>query len=128
MRRTNYEDGKGRKWAVMLPDDAPDADAPMGLPVGPPSLDSLDLPEEIEVRLHNALFDRGLLTARDVRARRREVLGALISALKLGVSRITALYQEGQENGRIARLRSKPRNQPKPSQKRPNGLKGGRKR
>lgn len=99
MRQTSYEDAKGRKWAVLLPEDATDADAPMGIPLGPPSLESLDLPEDVEVRLHNQLFERRLFTQADVRARRQDIFGALQATLKVDIARIAALYTEEGKDG-----------------------------
>ena len=100
MKQATYEDAKGRMWAVLLPEGVPDSDASMGIPIGPPSLESLFDPErigtlqELEVNLHNQLFRRNLLTARDVKLRRTEVLAALISTFKVGVREITRLYAE----------------------------------
>jgi len=91
-RRVTYTDDAGRRWVVMLPEGKPDSDASMGIPVGPPSLEPLGLPEEIEVRLHNALVDRGLLTERDAKMRRSHLLGALQAALKVDIVRVAALY------------------------------------
>jgi hypothetical protein len=95
MRKTSYTDSLGRRWAVMLPDDLSDSRASEGLHIGPPSLESLGLPQEIEVRLHNALHDRQLLTPSDVKARRRDVQGALSAAFRLDVSRVIELYLNG---------------------------------
>lgn len=105
-RRASYTDESGRQWAVMLPDDKPDSDASMGIPVGPPSLEPLGLPEEIEVRLHNQLFDRGLLTQRDVKTRHSHVLGALMAALKVDIGRVCSLYAAG-KGGEDVRTRPK---------------------
>ena len=77
-----------------MPDGAPESDAPKGLIVGPPSLEPLGLPLEIEVRIHNELFYRQLLTAADVRKRRMDVIGALMSALKVDGETIVQLYQK----------------------------------
>lgn len=98
MREATYTDSCGRKWLVLLPDGAPDSDARMGVPVGPPPLEALGLPEEIEVRLHNQLFDRGLIRRRDLRRRMQDVVGALQAALRVSANRIAALYAEGSEN------------------------------
>jgi len=92
MRQVSYTDTRGRRWTVLLPDDVPDAQAYLGLPVGPPSLESLGLPEDVEVRLHNALHDRRLFAQADVLARRRDVMGALFAAFRVDVSRVTELY------------------------------------
>lgn len=107
MRQASYEDAKGRKWAVLLPDDATEADAPMGIPLGPPSLESLDLPEEVEVRLHNQLFERRLFTVADIKARRQDIFGALQATLKVDIARIAALYTEEGKDGKRQKVEPK---------------------
>lgn len=92
MRQVTYTDTDGRKWQRLLPDSAPDSDARKGVPLGPPSLEPLNLEHDFEVRLHNALFNRGLITADDVRLRPNEVAAALMSALRLDTQTIQALY------------------------------------
>lgn len=99
MRQASYEDARGRKWAVLLPEGAPDVDAPMGLRLGPPSLESLDLPEDVEVRLHNQLFERGLFTEADIKTRRQHIFGALQATFKVDTGRIVALYKEEGKDG-----------------------------
>lgn len=107
MRQASYEDALGRKIAVLLPEGAPDVDAPMGLRLGPPSLESLDLPEEVEVRLHNQLFERRLFTQADVRARRQDIFGALQATFKVDIARIAALYTEEGKDGNKQRVEPK---------------------
>ena len=92
MRETSYTDDEGRTWAVQLPDGAPESDAVLGLPLGPPSLESLGLPLDVEVRLHNQLFARRLFTRRDVKARRMDIFGALQAALRVDSTAIVMLY------------------------------------
>lgn len=94
MRRVTSVDPQGRWTAVWLPDGAPDSDAPMGIPIGPPSLDSLGLPPEVQTRLHNELFVRGIYSVRDAISGRQNLVGALMSALKLDVERITDIYRQ----------------------------------
>jgi len=90
-------------WAVLLPDGVPDSDASMGIPIGPPSLEALFGPErigefeELEVRLHNQLFHRNLLTLKDAKLRRKEILAALMSTFKIGVGAIVQLYLNPKE-------------------------------
>lgn len=93
MRRTKYEDSKGRKFLVEIPDDAPDTHAKMGVPIGPPDLAPLQLPMRVEVALNNALFDRGLYTKRELVGRRQELIGALQAALKLDVQMLDMVYE-----------------------------------
>ena len=64
----------------------------MGIVVGPPSLESLGLPEEYEIMLHNALYARKLFRRKDVRKRRPEVVGAIMAAFRLTAGQIVALY------------------------------------
>jgi len=92
LREISYTDKRGRRFKVLLPEEAPDSMAARGIPVGPPSLKELGLPPEIEVRLHNQLHDRGLFTARDVKTRPQDVMGALMAALKVDKQRLVAVY------------------------------------
>lgn len=88
----HYTDAEGRKWQTMLPDDWPPQQAKAGVPVGPPSLRELGLPLEQEVRLHNALYDRGLITRQDIERRPGEVTSAIMWALRITTARVIALY------------------------------------
>lgn len=94
MRRASYEDSDGRKWAVWLPEGVDDSDASMGLPLGPPSLESLGLPLELEVRLHNNLFDSGLFTWADVKHRRQHLVSAIRAMLSPTTEHLLTLYYE----------------------------------
>lgn len=98
---------------VLLPDGAPELDAPMGIPVGPPSTEELGLPEEVQVRLHNALVERGLLTEGDIKRRRGDIVGAIQAALGLYVRHITRLYafakdEDAQKPARRLPARTRP--------------------
>lgn len=93
MREVTYEDKKGRLWRVLIPDTAPDSAAAMGVVIGPPSLDELDLPKDLAVKLHNQLFHRRLFTLADAERRRADVLGAFQAALKVDVQRVIDLYR-----------------------------------
>lgn len=94
MRRVTHTDGSGRKTLVEVPNDAPESHYAYGVRVGPPSLENLGLPREQEVRLHNQLFDRGLLSVRDIRHRSQEIFAALQAALRIDVTTIENLYRE----------------------------------
>lgn len=89
---TTYKDDEGRWWKVRIPSGAQDQ-AAMGIPVGPPDLSTLGLPEEVSVRLHNQLFHRGLFTRADLRGRGQEVFAAVQAAFKVDASAVTALYR-----------------------------------
>lgn len=99
MRKTQYKDILGRWHAVLIPDDAPESHASMGIHLGPPDLEPLGLPETITTRLNNQLFWRGLLTFKEVRTRRQEVINALQAALSVDVTSIVNLYMESESNG-----------------------------
>lgn len=92
MRITDYRDTEGRIWRVWLPDDAPESDAPMGIPVGPPPLDDLDLPVSVAVRLHNELHARGVWDWTVARARPDLVAQSVRAALRLDTQDVMSLY------------------------------------
>lgn len=93
LRRVTWQDDEGRQYVTLIPEDAPDSDASIGVPVGPPSLSPLGLPKDIEIQLHNELFHRGLITATDVKRRQQDVISALQSALKVAAQEIILLYE-----------------------------------
>lgn len=101
LKAVDWTDEEGRIWRALIPQSVPDADAPRGVPLGPPSLEDLGLPLEQEVRLHNQLHARRLFTIRDVKARRLDVQGALQAALKVDSQRIVNLYlpTDGKKEG-----------------------------
>jgi hypothetical protein len=90
--QVDYEDPDGLWWVVRVP-QGEEANAHMGIPVGPPDVSSLDLPEAVAKRLHNELFRRRLLTARDLRGRGVEVVAALQAAYRVDAAAVTALYR-----------------------------------
>lgn len=102
MRETTYEDGEGRLWRVRLPDGVPDEMAEQGVRIGPPPLTSLRLPLEAEVRLHNQLYHRRILTERDARGRLPDIVSAIMATFKIDAGRIAALYAEGDAAGYTA--------------------------
>lgn len=92
LRRVSYEDVEGRLKVSLLPSKALDIEAPNGIPVGPPNLEDLGLPKDIEIRLNNELFHRGILTAQDAIKRRSEVQNALMASLKVDAGKIVDIY------------------------------------
>lgn len=86
----DYEDQLGRKFKVLVKDE--NDDPAYGHILGPPFLDELELPEEIMVRLHNELFARNIITKKDARRRLSDIVGALMSALKVDATKIAELY------------------------------------
>ena len=108
MKQADWTDGRGRKYRVILPDEANETEAPMGIPLGPPdAVDFLELPEPFATRLHNTLHERGLYRARDIRKNPQAIFGALQSALKVDVHLLMQAYAEAemevpfeQQNGR----------------------------
>ena len=87
-----YEDESGRWWKVRVPEGAT-TPVSMGIPVGPPDISELNLPDDVGVRLHNQLFNRGLFTRDDLRGRGREVQAALQAAYRVDAVAVTALYR-----------------------------------
>lgn len=92
LTRHIYKDLEGRQKVVLLPEGAPESDVDKGILVGPPPLDDLNLPIEVEVRLNNELFARGILEGRDVLRKRQEVQYAIQAALRLDVERVIGAY------------------------------------
>lgn len=98
LREASYTDDFGRKWAVLLPDRLPDDAAPMGLPLGPQSLESLGLPIEIEVALHNALFDRRVWDYGTAVRNTRSVESAIRAVYRLSVHGVLDAYRQSLES------------------------------
>ncbi len=94
MKEVDYTDDYGRRWRVRVPDDCPADRYHEGIPVGPPALDSLGLPVDVEIRLHNELHGRKLFILRDVQRNPQLVTGALQAAYRLDLQRLQVLYKE----------------------------------
>lgn len=94
LRFATWKDPDGRLFRTLIPDEAPDTEAELGIPAGPPDLSELELPLEVEVRLNNQLFHRSLFDWTDVRRRGGDVMGALLAALKLDAQRVINLYRD----------------------------------
>lgn len=92
LRRVEYKDEEGRLSLRLVPADSPDSEAAAGVLIGPPPLTALNLPLEIEVRLQNELYHRGLLTERDLRRRRNDAAAAVMAACRLDVDSILAVW------------------------------------
>lgn len=92
LREVVYHDPQGRRWLRGIPESQPDGAAINGVPLGPPPLSDLGLPLEVEVRLHNQLFDRHILTEKEARSRANEVFAALQSAMRVDLQRVLGIY------------------------------------
>ena len=84
----------GKKYKAIVPDGSLEAMWQYGIIIGPPDLSGLRLPHEIEVRLNNELFNRGLISKKDLRNNINNVQGALMAALRVDVQTILAAYEE----------------------------------
>lgn len=91
MKQVTYTNAKGKKYEVMLPDAAPDSEASKGIVLGPPDL-QLNLPDEIDVRLHNQLHSRGIFKLSDALKSRQNLYNALIATLGVDVDTIIAQF------------------------------------
>ena len=89
--RVDYQDEAGRMWAVLMPNND-NSHPSMGIPIGPPDLSSLGLPEETAVRLHNQLFYRSILTKQDMKRKHKELFAALQAAYRVDVTKVTELF------------------------------------
>lgn len=96
MRNVPYTDEEGYKWVVAIPENAPDEHASMGLKIGPPSMEVLELPFPLDRRLNNELFNRGFITYKDVAKRRNEFVAVWQAVLKTDVVRLIELFQNAE--------------------------------
>lgn len=78
---------EGRKYKALV---SPDEQQGAYIIIGPPEgiTDSLNLPEPFATRLHNILYDRGILSAKDASKKPREIQGALQDALMVDVQKL----------------------------------------
>jgi len=91
MTETVHIDSWGRKFAVYVSEGM---DPSCGHLIGPMPLDSLELPMDVMIRLHNELYERRLLTESDVLQRPQDVAGALAAAYQVDVQTIQGLYHK----------------------------------
>lgn len=93
--KATWEDEQGRRHAVEVPPGQEHL-ARQGIPLGPPDLSKLEtpLPLDVEVRLHNALHDRGIITPQDASRRPQDVHAAILFAFKINVQQVQNLYLE----------------------------------
>lgn len=92
MVQVKLEDEDGRLFMVLIPEG--DEDHPeRGVVLGPPYLDDLDLPLDVEVKFNNQLFNRGLITKRDLRGHGAELTAALQAAFRVSANKVAALYE-----------------------------------
>lgn len=91
LKRIEYKDKKGRKYMVEVPEGYEDMPQ-TGIRLGPPDLESLNLPLKYEVALNNQLYDRQLFTPADVRRRPDEIKAALYTVFKVDALQIRNLY------------------------------------
>lgn len=96
----DYTDKDGRKYKVLIPANAAQSMAKHGVRIGPPPLDELGYPDKIITKIHNELFDRGIITYKDVTDNMRDVVGAIQHAFAADAQTIATLYFK-YEGGKI---------------------------
>lgn len=93
MKIVDYEDDRGRKFRVELPDNAGIEDAEFGVPVGPPPVvDILELPEPFATRLHNELHRREIWNEAVIRRNPGALIGAIQAAVRVDTQIIHQAY------------------------------------
>lgn len=94
-RIVKWIDETGRQQASLLPDHAPDSDAPIGVPMLTVDIDELGLPEPFATKLHNQLVARGLWDWPAVMRKggREALMSALLGVLKGALVELTDLYR-----------------------------------
>lgn len=109
LKRVEYTKEDGKKTIVLLPEGVSEDEASRGVLLGPPSFSSLELPEEIENRLHNELFIRGIIEPKDALRGRDKIMSALFAAFRVDVDRILTIYVgEDYRNARKESSEDKP--------------------
>lgn len=93
MITVTHVDELDRRTMVEVPEGTSEANYGRGIFLGPPDLTSLALPQEVTTRLHNELYNRGIIRRSDAKMRRPEVHAALVAALRVDVERIITLYE-----------------------------------
>lgn len=87
MRRITHTNDNGRKYAYIMPDNVADSEVESGIMVGPVDVvDVLDYPEEIRTKLHNELFNRGIMNYDDARKKPGQIQAAIQAALRMDVA------------------------------------------
>ena len=94
MRQVDYIDTDGRHFKVIVTDSCLPELYSAGIPIGPPPLEARGLPLDLEVRLNNQLYNRGIFTQRDAAKRPRDLMAALQGALRLDIQRILEVYRD----------------------------------
>lgn len=93
-RTRTFTDERGRRYAVSAGPDVPETELHLYPVAGPPDVvDELDLPEAVRTRLHNALYERGLFSTKELKRQPQALLGALQAALNVDVQRLAHAYQ-----------------------------------
>lgn len=92
MKVVEWQDRLGKKRRSLVRDEDPASMAMQGIPLDPPDIELLPW-EQIKIDLHNALYDRGIVTWDDVVAQQTALRSAAISALK---NHLVKLYRETQ--------------------------------
>lgn len=79
----------GRKYLAHI---SPDEQAGAYIVIGPPNVvDELGLPEPFATRLHNILYERGIMTAKEA-TRPNVVQGALQEAYQVDAQKLVEAY------------------------------------
>lgn len=112
MKLVDYTDESGFKFKMQVPDDAAEDTYKFGTPYGPPDISELGLPPQLQLRLHNQLFDRDLFTLKDVQRQRVNVMGAWQAALTTDVESIVQIYARAETPTELVLIH----NGPHPSQ------------
>lgn len=84
---------EGRKYKAYV---SPDHQSGAFVIVGPAEglVDELKLPEPFATRLHNALYERGIINAKDASRKPKDVTGALQEALSVDAQMLVEMYHK----------------------------------
>lgn len=93
MKLVSFQDDDGRRHKSLIRNN--DTDPTIGLIQSPPDLSQLDW-RAMEVNLHNALLDKGILTLSDAQSRVSDFNQCVLAAIG---KPLFGLYQKEFDNG-----------------------------
>lgn len=98
MRRVRWTDATGRLRASLIPDDAPDSAADLGIDLGPPVLAKLGLSDDLERELHNQLLEREIYTAADAQRHLSHVVAAVRAVYKYDALKVLEALRDAESS------------------------------
>ena len=98
MRQREYIDERGRKYLVRQPEGVSEDELNICPMIGPPDVvDILGFPEELATKLHNRLYELGVMTLKDANANPQLLTSAFQYVMKESVQALHHAYIDADE-------------------------------